>query len=235
MKIVFIRHGESEWNLENRFTGWTDIDLTKQGIRDAKMAGKLLKQNGYNFDAAYTSYLKRAIKTLDYVLEETDNMWIPVHKSWELNERHYGALQGLNKTKTAEEYGKEQVHEWRRSFDVAPPLLEKDDERYPDKERKYRELLPEEIPAGESLQATIKRVIPYWQNTITPTIKNDKKVIVAAHGNSLRALVKYLDNISDDDITELDIPTGVPLIYELNDQLKSITSYYLECENDGTK
>lgn len=235
MKIVLIRHGESEWNLENRFTGWTDVDLTEQGTNDAKKAGKILDQNGFNFDIAYTSYLKRAIKTLDCVLEETDNMWIPVHKSWKLNERHYGALQGLNKTKTAEKYGEEQVHQWRRSFDIAPPLLGKDDERFPGNERKYSELYPEELPAGESLQTTIERVIPYWENAIVPALKQGKKVIVAAHGNSLRALVKYLDNISDRDIPDLNIPTGVPLVYELDNEMNPVTSYYLKDEEESDK
>lgn len=228
MKLVLIRHGESEWNAANLFTGWTDVDLTKHGISGAKKAGKILKQKGYFFDIAYTSYLKRAIKTLDYVLEEMDEMWIPVHKSWKLNERHYGALQGLNKAETADKYGDEQVHIWRRSFDVTPPPLEIDDERFPGKERKYSALLPEELPTGESLKTTIQRVIPYWEKHIVPNLKDGKKVLIAAHGNSLRALVKYIENVNDADIAEFNIPTSVPLVYELNGKLQPITKYYLE-------
>ncbi|MBM7599312.1 2,3-bisphosphoglycerate-dependent phosphoglycerate mutase [Virgibacillus halotolerans] len=231
MKLVLIRHGESEWNLANLFTGWTDVDLTKHGIAGAKRAGQLLKQQGYHFDVAYTSYLKRAIKTLDYVLEEMDEMWIPVHKSWRLNERHYGALQGLNKAETAEKYGNEQVHIWRRSFDVSPPPLEQDDKRFPGAERKYSKLLPQELPTAESLKATIERVIPYWEKYVVPDLKNGKKVIITAHGNSLRALVKYLENISDEDIAGFNIPTSVPLVYELDDQLRPIKKYYLEDED----
>lgn len=228
MKLVLIRHGESKWNAANLFTGWADVDLTKRGVDDAKKAGQILKQKGYSFDISYTSYLKRAIKTLDYVQEEMDEMWIPVHKSWKLNERHYGALQGLNKAETAEKYGDEQVHIWRRSFDVSPPPLDKDDRRLPGKERKYNELLPQELPTGESLETTIKRVIPYWEKQIVPDLKNGKKVVIAAHGNSLRALVKYLDNISDEDIAGVNIPTGVPLVYELDENLRPTEKYYLE-------
>lgn len=230
MKLVLIRHGESEWNAANLFTGWADVDLTKRGVNDAKKAGQILKQKGYYFDIAYTSYLKRAIKTLSYVLEEMDEMWIPVRKSWKLNERHYGALQGLNKAETAEKYGDEQVHIWRRSFDVSPPLLEKDDRRLPGKERKYKELLPQELPTGESLETTIERAIPYWEKQIVPDLKSGKKVVIAAHGNSLRALVKYLDNISDKDIAGVNIPTGVPLVYELDEKLQPVEKYYLEDE-----
>lgn len=230
MKLVLIRHGESEWNLANLFTGWTDVDLTKHGVAGAKKAGQLLRQHGYHFDIAYTSYLKRAIKTLDYVLEEMNEMWIPVHKTWRLNERHYGALQGLNKAETAKKYGDEQVHIWRRSFAVSPPLLEKDDERFPGTDRKYSKLTSQELPTGESLEATIKRVIPYWEKHIVPVLKNEKKVIIAAHGNSLRALVKYLDHISNEDIAGVYIPTGVPLVYELDDQLQLVKKYYLEDE-----
>ncbi|GAB4073692.1 2,3-diphosphoglycerate-dependent phosphoglycerate mutase [Barrientosiimonas marina] len=233
MKLVLIRHGQSDWNLENRFTGWTDVDLTEKGADDAKQAGRILKQNGYTFDMAYTSYLKRAIKTLYYVLDEMDELWLPVHKSWKLNERHYGALQGLDKAKTAEEHGEEQVHQWRRSFDVAPPLLETSDERFPANDRKYSELSKDELPAGESLKGTIERVIPYWHETIVPELENDQKIVIAAHGNSLRALVKYLDNISDQDITDVNIPTGVPLVYELDNDLNPVTSYYLRDEESS--
>jgi 2,3-bisphosphoglycerate-dependent phosphoglycerate mutase len=228
MRLVLIRHGESEWNLANLFTGWTDVDLTEHGVIGAKKAGQLLQQQGYHFDVAYTSYLKRAIKTLDYVLEEMDDMWIPVHKSWRLNERHYGALQGLNKAETAEKYGNEQVHIWRRSFDVSPPPLEKGDSRFPGADRKYNELSSQELPTGESLEATIERVIPYWENYIVPALKNKQKVIIAAHGNSLRALVKYLENISDEDITAFNIPTAVPLVYELDEALQPISKRYIE-------
>ncbi|GIO23580.1 2,3-diphosphoglycerate-dependent phosphoglycerate mutase [Oceanobacillus sp. J11TS1] len=230
MKLVLIRHGQSEWNLANFFTGWADVDLTEHGAADAKHAGQALKHHGFQFDVAYTSYLKRAIKTLNYVLEETDSLWIPVHKSWKLNERHYGALQGLNKQETAEKYGDEQVHIWRRSFDTAPPLLEKEDERYPGKEQKYKALSEEEIPLGESLETTIKRVIPYWEEEIKPVVKEGKSVIIAAHGNSLRGLMKYLENISDEDIVHVSIPTGVPLVYELNDDLKPVSKYFIDQE-----
>lgn len=230
MKLVLIRHGQSEWNLANLFTGWTDVDLTEHGAADAKHAGQALKQHGFRFDIAYTSYLKRAIKTLHYVLEETDSLWIPVRKSWKLNERHYGALQGLNKQEVAAKYGEEQVHIWRRSFDTAPPLLQKEDERYPAHEQKYKELAEKEIPVGESLQTTIDRVIPYWEEEIKPSVKEGKSVIIAAHGNSLRGLMKYLENISDKDIVHVTIPTGVPLVYELNDDFVPISKYYLDQE-----
>ena len=226
-RLVLIRHGESQWNMENRFTGWTDVPLSEKGIAEAKKAGKLLKENGFNFELAYTSYLKRAIKTLWLVLEEMDLMWIPVVKSWRLNERHYGALQGLNKAETAEKYGSDKVKIWRRSYDVPPPSLEETDERYPGKDPRYSDLDKNDTPLTESLKLTVARFLPYWHETIAPTIKSGKKVIIAAHGNSLRALVKYLDNISEAEITELNIPTGVPLVYELDADLKPIKHYYL--------
>lgn len=226
-KIVLIRHGESQWNKDNRFTGWTDVDLSDKGKLEAVEAGKLLKAEGFTFDKAYTSVLKRAIKTLWYVLEELDLMWIPVDKAWQLNERHYGALQGLNKGETAEKFGNEQVLIWRRSYDVQPPLLEASDERYPGNDPRYANSKKENLPFTECLEDTVARVIPYWNEFIVPDIKAGKKLIVAAHGNSLRALVKYLDNISDEDILKLNIPTGVPLVYELDENLKPISSRYL--------
>lgn len=226
-KIVLIRHGESTWNKENRFTGWTDVPLSEKGLSEAIAAGQLLKSEGYVFDKAYTSVLKRAIKTLWCVLEEMDLMWIPVQNSWKLNERHYGALQGLNKAETAEKYGEAQVKIWRRSYDTRPPLLEKTDERYPGKDPRYASLYEAELTTGECLKDTVARVVPYWESTIAPEIKAGKKLIIAAHGNSLRALVKYLDNVSDDAIVELNIPTGIPLVYELDANLKPIKSYYL--------
>lgn len=226
-KVVLLRHGESEWNKLNLFTGWTDVDLSEKGTEEAKQAGIIMKKEGYQFDIAFTSVLKRAIKTLNYALEELDLMWIPVVKSWRLNERHYGALQGLDKAQTAEKYGLDQVKVWRRSYDVPPPALEETDERYPGKDRRYAELDKKDIPLTESLKLTVDRFLPYWHETIAPTIKSGKRVIIAAHGNSLRALVKYLDNISDADITELNIPTGVPLVYELDADLKPIKHYYL--------
>lgn len=226
-KIVLIRHGESTWNKENRFTGWTDVPLSDKGVSEAAEAGRLLKKEGYVFDMAYTSVLKRAIKTLWCVLEEMDLMWIPVERSWRLNERHYGALQGLNKAETAAKYGEDQVKIWRRSYDVRPPLLDAADERYPGRDAKYAGLTQEELPLGECLADTVERVIPFWKNVVAPAVKQGRKLIVAAHGNSIRALVKYLDNVSDDEITELNIPTGVPLVYELDAQLKPLGSYYL--------
>jgi len=226
-KVVLLRHGESEWNKLNLFTGWTDVDLSEKGVEEAHQAGKVLKQEGYTFDIAFTSVLKRAIKTLYIVLEEMDLMWIPVIKSWRLNERHYGALQGLNKAETAEKYGMEKVKLWRRSYDVPPPPLDENDDRYPGKDPRYKDLDKKDIPLTESLKLTVERFLPYWHETIAPTIKSGKKVIIAAHGNSLRALVKYLDNISDEDIVELNIPTGIPLVYELDDELKPIKHYYL--------
>ncbi|MEW6701897.1 MAG: 2,3-diphosphoglycerate-dependent phosphoglycerate mutase [Bacteroidota bacterium] len=226
-KVVLLRHGESTWNKLNLFTGWTDVDLSEKGFEEAKQAGAVLKQEGYTFDIAFTSVLKRAIRTLNIALEELDLLWIPVIKSWRLNERHYGALQGLNKAETAEKYGNEKVKVWRRSYDVPPPPLEENDERYPGKDRRYAEMEKKDIPLTESLKLTVDRFLPYWHETIAPTIKNGKRVIVAAHGNSLRALVKYLDNISNEEIVELNIPTGIPLVYELDSNLKTIKHYYL--------
>ncbi len=228
LKLVLIRHGESIWNQENRFTGWTDVELTKQGIHEAKQAGEILKQEGYTFDLAFTSLLKRAVKTLWFILEETDLLWIPEYKSWRLNERHYGALQGLNKAEMAEKYGDEQVHIWRRSYDTRPPQIQKDDLRYPGKDMKYRDLTTEQLPLGESLKDTVARFLPFWHDDITPYLKANKKVLIAAHGNSLRALVKYLNNIPDEEISQLNIPTGVPLVYELNEELKPLNHYYIE-------
>ncbi len=226
-KLVLLRHGQSEWNLKNLFTGWTDVDLTEQGRAEALQAGKLLKEDGFTFDIAYTSVLKRAIRTLNIVLDEMDLMWIPVIKSYKLNERHYGALQGLNKAETAEKYGDEQVLIWRRSYDVPPPALEETDERYPGNDPRYAKLDKSEIPLTESLKLTVERFIPYWNETIAPTIKSGEKVIIAAHGNSLRALVKHLDNMSEEEIVKLNIPTGVPLVYELDENLNPIKHYYL--------
>lgn len=226
-KLVLVRHGESEWNKENLFTGWTDVELSDKGHEEAKQGGKLLKEQGYTFDKAYTSYLKRAIHTCNHVLEELDEEFIPVEKSWKLNERHYGALQGLNKAETAKKYGDEQVHIWRRSYDVQPPALEPDDPRAPKNQKTYRDVDPSELPLTECLKDTVERVIPYYEEVIAPEIKEGKNILIAAHGNSLRALVKYLDNISDEDIADLNIPTGVPLVYELDEELKPIRHYYL--------
>jgi 2,3-bisphosphoglycerate-dependent phosphoglycerate mutase len=226
-RLVLLRHGESSWNKENRFTGWTDVPLSEKGIDEAKAAGRLLKQEGFIFDLAYTSMLKRAIKTLWLALEEMDQMWIPVHNHWRLNERHYGDLQGLNKAETAARFGDEQVLIWRRSYDTPPPKLKPDDPRHPGRDARYAHLKPHELPLTECLKDTVARFLPYWHETIAPQIRADKRVIIAAHGNSLRALVKYLDNISDADIVELNIPTGIPLVYELTDDLKPIKHYYL--------
>jgi 2,3-bisphosphoglycerate-dependent phosphoglycerate mutase len=226
-KLVLLRHGESTWNKENRFTGWTDVDLSEKGIEEAKEAGRILKQEGYTFDIAFTSVLKRAIRTLWIVLDEMDLMWIPVVRHWRLNERHYGALQGLNKAEMAEKYGEEQVHLWRRSYDVPPPPLEITDERWPGHDPRYKSLDPKDIPQSESLKDTVKRFLPYWHETIAPTVKSGQRAIVVAHGNSLRALVKYLDNISDEEIPGLNIPTGIPLVYEFDDDMNPITHYYL--------
>jgi 2,3-bisphosphoglycerate-dependent phosphoglycerate mutase len=226
-KLVLVRHGQSTWNLENRFTGWTDVGLTDLGREEAHVAGKLLREGGYGFDVAYTSVLRRAIQTLWTVLQEMSLEWIPVTNAWQLNERHYGALQGLNKAETAEKFGEAQVKIWRRSYDVPPPALELDDERHPRFDPRYASLAPEELPATESLKITLERVLPYWHSTLTPAIKSGKRVIVVAHGNSIRALVKYLDDISEAEITELNIPTGLPLVYELNEELKPIKHYYL--------
>lgn len=226
-KLILLRHGESTWNKENRFTGWTDVDLSETGIQEATHAGHLLKEGGYTFDIAYTSVLKRAIRTLWIALSELDLMWIPVVHSWRLNERHYGALQGLNKSETAAEYGEEQVHIWRRSYNTPPPALEKTDERFAGNDPRYKYLKPEEIPLTECLEDTVKRFMPFWNETIAPMVKSGKKVLIAAHGNSLRALVKYLDSVSQEEITELNIPTGIPLVYELDENLKPIQHYYL--------
>ena len=226
-KLVLVRHGQSTWNLENRFTGWTDVDLTDQGRAEARAAGQLLREGGYEFDLAFTSVLKRAIRTLNIIQAEMDLDWLPVTRAWQLNERHYGALQGLNKAETAEKFGEAQVKVWRRSYDVPPPALELTDERHPKFDRRYAGLTPEQLPATESLKITLDRVLPYWHEVLAPTIKSGKRLLVTAHGNSIRALVKYLDNISDADITELNIPTGIPLVYELDADLKVIKSYYL--------
>jgi 2,3-bisphosphoglycerate-dependent phosphoglycerate mutase len=226
-KIVLLRHGESTWNKENRFTGWTDVDLTPKGVEEARSAGKLLKQEGFVFDQAYTSVLKRAIRTLWLVLEEMDLMWIPVQNSWRLNERHYGALQGLNKAETAAKFGEQQVLEWRRSYDVPPPALERGDSRHPGNDPRYRALTPQELPLTECLKDTVARFLPYWNEVIAPEVRAGRRVIIAAHGNSLRALIKYLDNVSDKDIVALNVPTGMPLVYELTDELKPSRSYYL--------
>ncbi|MDR1048157.1 MAG: 2,3-diphosphoglycerate-dependent phosphoglycerate mutase, partial [Synergistaceae bacterium] len=226
-KVVLIRHGESSWNKENRFTGWTDVPLSDKGTAEAREAGKLLKNEGFVFDLAFTSVLKRAVKTLWLTLEEMDLMWIPVVHSWRLNERHYGALQGLNKAETAAKYGDDQVKIWRRSYDVRPPLLEKADDRHPGKDPRYASLAPSELPDGECLADTVARVVPYWEGTIVPEIGSGKKIVIAAHGNSLRALVKYLDGISEKDILELNIPTGVPLLYELDANMKPLGHRYL--------
>ncbi len=226
-KLVLIRHGQSTWNEANRFTGWTDVDLTEQGRAEAKQAGALLQDAGLSFDFAYTSVLKRAIRTLWIVLDELDLMWIPVELSWRLNERHYGALQGLNKAETASKFGEEQVKIWRRSYDIAPPPLEKTDPRYPGSDPRYLSLSEPEIPLTESLKDTVSRFQPYWQEMIVPTIHSGKRVLIAAHGNSLRALVKHLDDVSEEEIVGLNIPTGVPLVYELDEQLRPIKHYFL--------
>ncbi len=226
-KIVLMRHGESTWNLENRFTGWTDVDLTPKGIEEAKAAGKLLKEKGYSFDLAFTSVLKRANKTLNTVLEEIDQLWLPVEHSWRLNERHYGALQGLDKGETAAKFGDEQVKIWRRSYDVPPPALEEGDPRLNTNDPRYHDLPAAEFPRTECLKDTVARFVPYWIETIAPAVKAGKRVIIVAHGNSLRALIKYLDNLSDAEILELNIPTAQPLVYELDADLKPIKHYYL--------
>jgi 2,3-bisphosphoglycerate-dependent phosphoglycerate mutase len=221
-KVVLLRHGESDWNRENRFTGWTDVDLSEKGRAEAKSAAQLLKKEGYVFDQAFTSVLKRAIRTLWIVLDDMDLMWIPVERSWRLNERHYGALQGLDKAETAAKFGEEQVKIWRRSYDIPPPPLEPSDPRYPGNDPRYKKLSPSELPRTECLKDTVGRFLPYWQKTIAPAIRAGERVLIAAHGNSLRALVKYLDNVSDREIVELNIPTGVPLVYELDGDLKPI-------------
>lgn len=229
-KIVLLRHGESDWNKENRFTGWTDVDLSEKGVEEAHQAGKSMKEGGFFFDLAYTSVLKRAIRTLWIALDEMDQMWLPVINTWRLNERHYGALQGLNKAETAKKFGEEQVLIWRRSYDIQPPALTADDPRYPGHDARYHSLSKTELPLTECLKDTVNRFLPYWHETIAPRIKNGKKVLIAAHGNSLRALVKYLDNIPEKEIVELNIPTGVPLVYELDAELKPLKHYYLADE-----
>jgi len=227
-KLVLIRHGESVWNQENRFTGWTDVDLSPEGVEQAKRAGQLLKKYGYNFDEGFASVLKRSIKTLHILLEELDHLWIPVQKSWRLNERFYGALQGLNKAETVVQYGEEQVHKWRRDPNEFPPAITKEDERYPGHDIRYKNLTERELPLTENLSTTMDRVLPFWNESIVDSIRKNQKVIVCAHGNSLRALIKYIDNLSDEEVTQLDIPTGVPLIYELDEGLNRIRHYYLE-------
>lgn len=226
-KVVLLRHGESEWNRENRFTGWTDVDLSEKGLGEAKAAGKLLKAEGYTFDIGFTSVLKRAIRTQALALDEMDLLWIPIIRDWRLNERHYGGLQGLNKAETAAKYGEQQVKIWRRSYDVPPPPLDPSDPRFPGHDRRYAGLKPNELPKTECLKDTVARFLPMWHEIIAPTIKSGKRVMIAAHGNSLRALVKYLDNIAEAQIIELNIPTGIPLVYELDDNLKPIKHYYL--------
>jgi 2,3-bisphosphoglycerate-dependent phosphoglycerate mutase len=227
IKLVLLRHGESDWNLQNRFTGWTDVDLTPRGVQEAHEAARLLKEGGYAFDVAFTSLLKRAIRTLWIVMDDMDVMWMPVHRSWRLNERHYGALQGLNKAETAQKYGEAQVLAWRRSYADPPPPLSPDDERHPSRDRRYASLSPGEMPTGESLKDTVARFLPYWESAIAPAVRSGQKVLIAAHGNSLRALVKYLDGVSEQEIVGLNIPTGVPLVYELDDQLRAQNHYYL--------
>jgi len=226
-KLVLVRHGESVWNKENLFTGWTDVDLSEKGVQEAKEGGKLLKKEGFVFDIAFTSVLKRAIRTLWFILEEMDLMWIPVTRDWRLNERHYGALQGLNKAETAEKYGEDQVKIWRRSYDIQPPALEENDGRNPKSDPRYQTLTKEQTPLTECLKDTVARFLPCWHDVIAPAVKSGKRVLIAAHGNSLRALVKYLDNISDEEIVGLNIPTGMPLVYELDEELKPIRHYYL--------
>jgi len=227
MKLVLLRHGESVWNKENRFSGWTDVDLSEQGIAEAHAAGQLLRAEGYTFDCAFTSVLKRAIRTLWIVLDELDQMWVPIHHSWRLNERHYGALQGLNKAETAQHFSAEQVHLWRRSYTTRPPALEKTDARYPQHDPRYQGLSACDIPVTECLKDTVDRLLPYWFETIAPTLLAGKNVIIAAHGNSLRGLIKHLDGISDEAIVSLEIPTGMPLVYELDNTLRPCEHYYL--------
>jgi len=234
-KLVLLRHGQSTWNLENRYTGWTDVGLSEQGLQEAHFSGQLLRDNKYEFDLAYTSVLKRALQTLWIVLEEMDLEWIPVVNAWQLNERHYGALQGLNKAETAKEYGEAQVKLWRRSYDVPPPPLPWDDPRHPRFDRRYAALTKTQLPSAESLKITLERVLPYWHSTIVPSIKSGQRILVSAHGNSLRALVKYLDNISDAEIPELNIPTGIPLVYELDAELRPVKHYYLADEETVRK
>ena len=226
-KLVLLRHGESSWNKENRFTGWTDVDLSRKGISEARKAGQILKEQGFTFDVAFASMLKRAIRTLWLVLDEMDLMWIPTYLSWRLNERHYGALQGLNKAETAAEFGDAQVQIWRRSYNIRPPILQKTDESYPGNDLRYRDLDKNEFPLTECLQDTVNRFLPYWNQTVAPAMQSGNRVIISAHGNSLRALIKHLDKVSDEDIVKLNIPTGIPLVYELDDDLRPLKSYYL--------
>jgi len=234
-KLVLVRHGQSTWNLENRFTGWTDVPLTDQGRDEALAAGQFLKEGEYKFDVAFTSVLRRAVQTLWSILQVMNLEWIPVTNAWQLNERHYGGLQGLNKSETAEQYGEAQVKIWRRSYDVPPPALELTDERHPKFDRRYAALTPEQLPATESLKITLERVLPYWRSTLAPEIKSGKRVLLVAHGNSIRALVKYLDNISEAEITELNIPTGLPLVYELDEDLNAVRHYYLGDVGEAAK
>lgn len=234
-KLVMVRHGQSTWNLDNRFTGWTDVGLTEQGVAEAHEAGRLLREGDYLFDIAYTSVLKRAIKTLWIVMEDMELEWIPVYRAWQLNERHYGALQGLNKAETAEKFGDEQVHIWRRSYDIPPPALEMDDERHPRYDPRYAGVAVDKLPSTESLKITLERVLPYWHMVLAPAIQSGQNVLVVAHGNSMRAMVKYLDHISDEEIPGLNIPTGVPLVYELDDDLQAIRHYYLGDQEEIAK
>jgi len=230
-KLILVRHGESTWNKDNRFTGWTDVPLSERGLEEAKAAGQMLKKDGFEFDIAFTSVLSRAIKTLWLALEQLDQMWLPVQRSWRLNERMYGGLQGLNKSETAAKHGEEQVKIWRRSYDIPPPPLSEDDPRYPGNDRRYKNLKKSDIPLTESLKDTVDRFLPLWHESIAPAIKSGQRVLIAAHGNSIRALVKYLDNVPESEITELNIPTGIPLVYELDmDTLKPIKHYYLADE-----
>ena len=234
-RLVLLRHGESTWNQENRFTGWTDVDLTEKGRGEAREAGRLMAAEKFEFDVAYTSVLKRAIRTLFIALDEMDMMWIPVYKSWRLNERHYGALQGLNKAETAAKHGEAQVKVWRRSYDIPPPPLDENHPAYPSNDRRYAQIPEDEVPVTESLKDTVARFVPYWESTIAPEIKAGKKVLIAAHGNSLRALVKYLDNVSDEEIVNLNIPTGVPLVYNLNSELRALQPYYYLGDQEAIK
>ena len=227
LKLVLLRHGESDWNKENRFTGWTDVDLSGEGRHQAREAGRVLKAEGFTFDVAYTSVLKRAIRTLWIAMDEMDLMWIPVNRSWRLNERHYGALQGLNKSETAAKFGEDQVKIWRRSYDIPPPALTEADDRYPGHDPRYRNLSARELPLTECLKDTVARFLPYWEQTIAPNVRDGKKVLIAAHGNSLRALIKYLDGVGEEQIINLNVPTGMPLVYELDDNLKPLKNYYL--------
>ncbi len=235
IKLVLLRHGESVWNKENRFTGWTDVDLSEKGVEEARLAGQLLKEAGFKFDVAHTSVLKRAIRTLWSVLNELDQQWIPVQKSWRLNERHYGALQGLNKAETAAKHGDEQVFIWRRSYDIPPPPLETTDSRHPSFDPRYKGLKASDLPATEALKNTVERFVPYWKDAIVPDLKAGKSVLIAAHGNSIRALLKYLENIPESEIVELNIPTAVPLVYELTDDFKPIRRYYLGDQEEAAR